>query len=536
MWYSKGSSINRIMTIGIIAIFTFLSVLPVMAGGQQSLRLTSMCSPEPHLYRVWRVRNTNSYDLGFTWSVYGTGQSGSGNAPANADTFFNTTTIDGPNTTVIFVDGVQQDVKASQPDACNPTPVPPSTATYTPIPLPTQTTIPTNTFTYTPSPTNTATEGTVTVCHIPPGNPANAHEITIGASAVSAHLAHGDSVGPCPAATVTNTPTATNTANNTETATYTNTPSNTATATNTSTSTPTSTNTATQTPTHTATATSTHTSTATETYTSTPTATNTSTVTNTATATSTHTSTATETYTSTPTATNTATATETHTATPTATNTATATETHTTTPTATDTATATSTATATATNTATSTYTNTPTATPTMTATATATLPPGCDFAVASGDVYGVMGLVNTISIANNNGMADTICLAGGTYEITSIQSGQNGLPPITSDITIQGNGAVITRTSAQDFRFFELSPGSKLSLNALSLTNGHITNGSGGAVRNFSSQLTLNSVTLADNLARTGGAIYNDSGSVVATNSSINNNEAEGGSGGGIA
>ena len=39
----------------------------------------------------------------------------------------------------------------------------------------------------------------VTICHIPPGNPENAHTITVGAPAVPAHLAnHGDSIGPCP--------------------------------------------------------------------------------------------------------------------------------------------------------------------------------------------------------------------------------------------------------------------------------------------------------------------------------------------------
>jgi len=37
----------------------------------------------------------------------------------------------------------------------------------------------------------------VTICHIPPGNPANAHTIDVGAPAVSAHLAHGDYCGPC---------------------------------------------------------------------------------------------------------------------------------------------------------------------------------------------------------------------------------------------------------------------------------------------------------------------------------------------------
>ena len=33
---------------------------------------------------------------------------------------------------------------------------------------------------------------------IPPGNPDNAHTITVGADALDAHLAHGDSEGECP--------------------------------------------------------------------------------------------------------------------------------------------------------------------------------------------------------------------------------------------------------------------------------------------------------------------------------------------------
>jgi hypothetical protein len=37
----------------------------------------------------------------------------------------------------------------------------------------------------------------VTICHIPPGNPANAHTITISLSALKAHQKHGDTVGAC---------------------------------------------------------------------------------------------------------------------------------------------------------------------------------------------------------------------------------------------------------------------------------------------------------------------------------------------------
>ena len=39
-----------------------------------------------------------------------------------------------------------------------------------------------------------------TICHVPPGNPPNAHTLTIGCSAVDAHMRNhpGDCLGPCP--------------------------------------------------------------------------------------------------------------------------------------------------------------------------------------------------------------------------------------------------------------------------------------------------------------------------------------------------
>jgi hypothetical protein len=42
----------------------------------------------------------------------------------------------------------------------------------------------------------------VDVCHIPPGNPDNAHTITISEDALAAHLEHGDHLGPCESAPV----------------------------------------------------------------------------------------------------------------------------------------------------------------------------------------------------------------------------------------------------------------------------------------------------------------------------------------------
>ncbi len=42
-----------------------------------------------------------------------------------------------------------------------------------------------------------ASDGKVDICHIPPGNPGNAHIINVSVNAVPAHLAHGDLLGSC---------------------------------------------------------------------------------------------------------------------------------------------------------------------------------------------------------------------------------------------------------------------------------------------------------------------------------------------------
>ena len=40
-------------------------------------------------------------------------------------------------------------------------------------------------------------DGKVDICHIPPGNPANAHTISVSENAVDAHLNHGDTACSC---------------------------------------------------------------------------------------------------------------------------------------------------------------------------------------------------------------------------------------------------------------------------------------------------------------------------------------------------
>jgi hypothetical protein len=102
---------------------TFTPTLTPTPAPYQNLLLTSMCSPDPTSYRVWRVRNSNPYPVNFTWDVYGTAQTGSGTVPAAngstpGETFFQTVTVAGANTTRIFVNGVLNNTKASTTRAC----------------------------------------------------------------------------------------------------------------------------------------------------------------------------------------------------------------------------------------------------------------------------------------------------------------------------------------------------------------------------------------------------------------------------------
>jgi hypothetical protein len=74
-------------------------------GGR--LKLTAMWDG------YWRVRNHNTFDVPYTWDVYQTTEAGTGTVMASSDDFFETST--GPKTVRLFVDGIQQDVKAWNP-------------------------------------------------------------------------------------------------------------------------------------------------------------------------------------------------------------------------------------------------------------------------------------------------------------------------------------------------------------------------------------------------------------------------------------
>jgi hypothetical protein len=142
------------------------------------------------------------------------------------------------------------------------------------------------------------------------------------------------------------------------------------------------------------------------------------------------------------------------------------------------------TATPTQTLTSSPTITQTPTltATPTNTGTPTATPHPcaipgaPATLAIPAGDVS---ALIQAITIANAR-CGDTIELAAGSiYSLTSLDNynnGPNGLPSITSQVTINGNGATITRSAAAGtptFRIFDIASSADLRLITLTIENG---------------------------------------------------------------
>lgn len=66
----------------------------------EPLRLTSVCSDDPDTQRRWRIHNPNSFAVDVGWEVYGTERTGTLTAEP-ADSFFETVTVPGANTTII---------------------------------------------------------------------------------------------------------------------------------------------------------------------------------------------------------------------------------------------------------------------------------------------------------------------------------------------------------------------------------------------------------------------------------------------------
>ncbi len=169
--------------------------------------------------------------------------------------------------------------------------------------------------------------------------------------------------------------------------------------------------------------------------------------------------------------------------------------------------------------------------------------------------VGGSCTLIDAITAANTDTAvggcaagsgADTITLSGDVT-LTSVNStgayGDNGLPLITSAITIEGNGATISRVGGSpDFRIFEVASTGDLTLNDTTISGGRSSlvffyfSGSGGGILN-SGTLTLTNSTVSDNtiggFGLGGGGGIENFGMATLNNSTVSGNAAN--SGGGI-
>ncbi|MFJ3882935.1 right-handed parallel beta-helix repeat-containing protein [Streptomyces sp. NPDC090077] len=140
--------------------------------------------------------------------------------------------------------------------------------------------------------------------------------------------------------------------------------------------------------------------------------------------------------------------------------------------------------------------------------------------------------LRTAINRANTLPGPDTLFLAlGCTYTLTTADNPGNGLPMVTSDINIIGNGSTIRRQSAADFRIIKVSgPGGRLTLNNLTIRDGRSASGGeggGGIAAETGTTLTLNSVEVSRNFAGAtgpGGGIVS-SGALTLRNSTVSYN-----------
>ena len=122
------------------------------------------------------------------------------------------------------------------------------------------------------------------------------------------------------------------------------------------------------------------------------------------------------------------------------------------------------------------------------------------------------------------------------TGELVLANNGKLTISGTTDGVTVSGGGLS---------RVFRVDTGASVTLSALTISNGLINNGSGGAIINDGGNLTVNNSTLTGNSARgngtassLGGAIYNPGGNLTLTNCTFAGNSVSGGAnneGGGV-
>jgi hypothetical protein len=136
----------------------------------------------------------------------------------------------------------------------------------------------------------------------------------------------------------------------------------------------------------------------------------------------------------------------------------------------------------------------------------------------------GWCSLIEAIENANDDAAVHADCPAGAgadvielglglTYTLDAVHNttdGPNGLPVISSGITINGSGSTVERDDlAANFRIFHIDTDGDLTLNDLTIRRGDADSFDGGAVHNRGA-VVLNSCEVSDSSANRGGGLYN--------------------------
>ncbi|OIK25516.1 hypothetical protein [Streptomyces malaysiense] len=98
------------------------------------------------------------------------------------------------------------------------------------------------------------------------------------------------------------------------------------------------------------------------------------------------------------------------------------------------------------------------------------------------------------------------------TYHLTSAYAGQDGLPPVDRQLTIEGQDATIVRdgATAAAFRIFHVTATGDLRLDCVTVRGGNAVDDGGGILVDSSGKLQLNKVTLDNNHANNNGGGVN--------------------------
>ena len=149
--------------------------------------------------------------------------------------------------------------------------------------------------------------------------------------------------------------------------------------------------------------------------------------------------------------------------------------------------------------------------------------------------------LVQAINAANAAGGGNVVLTPGCTYTLTAAHgigaNGPDGLPIITTVITLTGNNNVITRSAAlltPAFRIAEVSSTGNLTLKSVTFNRG-LAVGAGGGILSFGA-VTLTGSGLTNNTASGPGGGIRNFGAATFTGSAVTNNTAVLGTGGGLS